>query len=331
MTRPLLHLLLFPLGLLAIAACAEPRPGAAVLEGPSARPSDDRPLTGSPLAGDDQDAGRTNDASARADGETDADTAAPPGPWVPGPSVCNAAMTLGGATAVVAEPAERFGAVSSDERTIAWLVASGDDANIVVADRDAAVGPFGAAMTLPGVVARDGVTLGPDGTTLVAVAIDRRSFLVYRRGTRSEAFGIEPDEAFAPLHAGLSDAERVGDPVFSYGELVLVYSVYGSSNDTVRFATRLSAGSPFSGGTALAFAELRARGEQRRRPTGIGSDFQTLFYWDEVTSTQKLARLEGTSGVHGVTDLGAHPWAQPNATCSRVYFGTAEVASAPVN
>lgn len=278
----------------------------------------------------------SEEASTDLDGGKDADVDAP---WVPGPSVCNPSMTVGAAAGVASTAGnDRFGAITPDELTLAWTVPSGGAAVLQIADRTAATDTFGSPQSPSDLVALDGVALAPSGLTLVAVAPDHRSFLVFERAGRTDAFVAGSSYAYDSIAGSLATGEQLGDPVFTSGDLIFLYSVYGgTSNDTVRYATRLSSGSSFDVGGSLAFTELRAQGSLRRRPSGAGSDFQTIFYWDEVSGSQKLGRLKGTEAaeLYSVHDIGAVGFAQPNEACTRVYYGAAgsggsDVFSAPV-
>lgn len=286
----------------------------------------------------DADTTPDGDAPGDLDGGTDSSSDAEAGPpWQPGDSVCNPMMTVGTPSpATSTANDDRFGAITQDELTIAWTIPSGNAATLQVADRDSTAAGFGTTQTPAGTVALDGVAVSPNGLTLVAVAADHKSFVVYQRGDRTETFAAADAGQYANIASSLGASESLGDPVFASGDQILVYSVYGASNDTVRFATRLSSGSTFDVAGALAFPELRAQAGSRRRPSGVASDFQALFYWDEVSGTEKLGRLQGTgaTGFYQVHDLGARAWAQPNLDCTRVYFGApgaggADIVSAP--
>jgi len=244
----------------------------------------------------------------------------------PPPSQCNPTMSLGATTKVLGESAtdERFAGITRDERTIAWTAGG----SVYIADRDSADGTFGAPQLVTSSAVADGVAISHDGTYLVAVGADRRSFLPFEREERTGAFAAASDAPFATLIDTLDATESIGDPVFVNSEVVLLYSVYGKSADTFRLAGRISIFASFFPSSTLAFEELRAQGTARRRPTGTGDDFQTIFYWDEVTQTEKLARLNGSEQILSVQDLGARPWAQTNASCDRVYFGAGDLAFA---
>ena len=284
-----------------------------------------------PAAGNDSGTS-ANDASAASDADPDVDVDggqdAGADVRLPDPSVCDPKMTLGAPAPVVSTNADdRFGAISADELTVAWTVPSGGSATLQIADRASTSEAFGAPHSPSELVALDGVALAPSGLTLVAIATNSRAFLVFQRESRTEPFVLGEASAYDPLASALEPSEKVGDPVFAYGDQVLVYSVYGtssgSSDDTVRYATRLSSGSPWDAAGALAFPELRAQGSLRRRPSGVGNDFQTLFFFDEISGTQKLGRFAGTVAFHEIHDLGARAFAQPNGDCTRVYYGAA--------
>jgi len=317
--------IMFGAGALVIAACSSALPEATDGTQPII------PLTTPDGAITDASQSGDSEASTAHDGGLDGGGDAEAGPPVyeAGPSLCNPSMTLSGDTLLSASTAseDRFGAITPDELTIAWMVPTAGDGTVHVADRATAGDPFSAAQTLPGVAAVDELALSPEGLRVTAVAADRRSFLLFERASKGDAFAAVSADAFDALLAALGPAEKLGDPVVGFGEQVLVYSVFGTADTaTVRLATRLSTGSPWSVGGKLDYPELRAQGTQRRRPTGVGSDFATLFYWDEVDATQKIAQMKGTIGFFSVHTLGAHRFAQPNAACTRVYYSFAGAA-----
>lgn len=237
-----------------------------------------------------------------------------------GATVCKPTMSIVAPSRLAAstDVDDRFGSVTPDELSIVWTV---PDGTIRYADRTVATDPFGPTQTIAGTFAVDRTAVSPSGLHVIAVAADRKGFVLLERASTADAFASTDPAVFAALVSALAPAENIGDPVLAFGEQVLIYSVYGgASTDTVRYATRLGASSPWSVAGVLAFPELRAQGTARRRPTGAGSDFQTLFFWDEVSSSEKIGQLEGTIGFFSVHDLGAHPWASPNEACTRIYY-----------
>ena len=78
----------------------------------------------------------------------------------------------------------------------------------------------------------------------------------------------------------------------------------------------MAGGSPLATSTGLA-----AQGTLRRRPTGISSDEQTLFVWDEVVGMERAAWIDQSTGAFDVfVDLGTRSMAAPESTCSRLYY-----------
>jgi hypothetical protein len=58
----------------------------------------------------------------------------------------------------------------------------------------------------------------------------------------------------------------------------------------------------------------------RRRPTGGSSDALTLFYYDEISGTERAAwRDTVTAPFTYFADIGAFPEAAPNYLCDRLY------------
>lgn len=221
--------------------------------------------------------------------------------------------------------AMRFAGITRDELTIAWTAGG----VLYVADRGNVTEPFFEPQAITTDASRDdGVALSSDGTYLLAIGADHHGFLAFERESRAAAFASASASPFTSLVDALDPAESIGDPVFINSEVVLLYSVYGKSADTVRLAGRVSIYASFFPSSTLVFDELRAQGSARRRPTGTGDDFQTIFYWDEVSQTEKVARLHGTEQILSVTDLGARPWMQVNDACDKAYFGGSELSFA---
>lgn len=312
------------------AACSAGNPPAADYSGsaPSRATSSSTPASASSSPESSETTVPSEDDASDVDTSDIVDAGATNDGWVPPPkSVCDPDLRVG-APDVAARNA-RFAGVTRDELTIAWTAPNEDGkTSLFVADRDAKSAGFSAPQAISVDAATDGVAIADDGLTLYAVRADHRSFAVYERAARDLDFEVGDDTMFDPILEALAPEELVGDPVFVNSGVVFLYSVYGKSADTVRMANRISIYASFYPAYTLAFDELRASGSARRRPTGTGHDFQTLFYWDEVSQTEKLARLYGTDAILEVKDLGARPWAQVNADCTKIYFGADDVLSA---
>jgi len=278
-----------------------------------------------------KDSGRSdvsNPDGAGGDGGVDAD-----GPFVPPASVCSPTAKWGTGTLVPnvsTAQTDRFGAITQDQLTIAWMNTAG---TVLYADRAAATDPFGAPKTLTGTIALDRVALSANGLTLIVVRSDRLIFAEATRSARGTAFGNTLDTApFAsldPLSSGTEDAGDAGggsfaDPVLSNDGKFLYYSVLGGSSTTMAESYR-SGNNPWTKGRIFTIAELTGSGNKLRRPTGLSADNRTLFYWDEVDGVEKMAfREDAILAGHNVymqfVNVGAYAGAQPAANCQRIYY-----------
>jgi hypothetical protein len=258
-------------------------------------------------------------------------------PFVPDASICSPKTTWAAGTLVPnvsTAQADRFGSVTPDELTIAWMNTAG---TVLYADRATTTDPFGAPMTLTGTIALDRVALSADGLTLIVVRSDRLIFAQVTRTARGTAFGTtldtKPFASLDPLSSGIEDGGDAGggsfaDPVLSSDGHFLYYSVLGGSATTMAESYRSGAPpwtNPFAKGRILTTAELTGVSNKLRRPTGLSPDNRTLFYWDEVDGVEKMgfrddAILAGHNGYTVFVNVGAYAGAQPTTTCNRIYF-----------
>jgi hypothetical protein len=236
---------------------------------------------------------------------------------------------------------EQFVAVTPDETNIAWLAPWQDDPDqlaIHYAWRNSAIDPF----EPPGIIepgaydAESGIALSADGLRLVVVMPGRRGFTEYVRDSVLDAFSIVPTEAqFAMLNAQishyLSPDTKCGDPLLSSDDLTLYFSVYDFDESdgeyenydgayTIYASTRVPYVS-WPTGEPLLGNPLTGQCEFRRRPTGISDDQLTLFYWDELTQSERAAfRPAQDEPFNGAVEIGHRPGAQPNADCTQLYY-----------
>jgi hypothetical protein len=216
-----------------------------------------------------------------------------------------------------------LGSLTPDELSLAWTTSEGGALQIQYADRPSLADPFGLPKILSGAFARDRAALSPDGLQLVLVNADRRGFTQYTRTLRTEEFG---NPGFGPLASYAPDLLPPGhflaDPVLAPDDKTFIYSEYGSGVvDTVHQSKRLFDGDPWSPGSVLVAAELQASGTDRRRPTGLSADGRTLFFWDDGSAQERAGffALESAQFSRFV-DLGQMRGAEPNETCTRLYF-----------
>jgi hypothetical protein len=289
--------------------------------------------------------GGTSDASSDGavpgDAGGDSDAGPLPGsdggfPPPPG-AVCDSSATWAAGTLLPISTAsdDTLDAITPDELTIAWTAGSGSTASIEVADRAAATDPFGAPQTVAaGSFGTARAALSPDGLRLVVVDTGGQSFSELTRTSRTapgNTFGAPATGKMANFSGVLSSGESYDDPVLSADDNAFYYSVTGGTQTvTVYRAARLLPTDTWPAGTALTKSTvLAAQGTARCRPTSISSDEQTIFFWDEITNTEKAAWIDEATGAFDglVVDLGARAWAGPDTACDRLYYSEAGASS----
>ena len=276
-----------------------------------------------------QDSGPDALSDAAAEAPTDdAETSSSPPPPA---ALCSTTATwgTGGLIALATTSDDELDTVTPDELSIAWTVGSGSAATIEYADRLSSTDAFGAPQALAaGQFTADRVSLSSDGLRLVVVNADGQGFSELLRVSRvspGNTFGAPSVGAYGNLDAptALAAGQSYGDPVLAADDNAFYYSVYGGGQTTTIFrASRLVSGDSWEVGSPLATSTgLAAQGSLRRRPTGISSDEQTLFFWDEVLGTERAAWIDQSTGAFDVfVDLGTRSMAAPESTCSRLYY-----------
>ncbi len=256
------------------------------------------------------------------------------GDGAPVPAICKTTSTWGAGTLIALSTGQSdfFGAITPDELTIAWMTTAG---SVLYADRNSASAPFGAPQTLTGAIALDHVTLSPDGLTLIVVVDTRYAIVQSTRASRGAAFSssldnvpyanldplpTEIDAGPAPPHGLFSDPMLSPDGQFFY------YSQYGATTLTMHESYRASGSTkPWGQGRNLLETQLGApdTSGKRMHPTGMSLDDLTLFFWDEVAGTERMAFRDGAiknNTYKQFIDIGAHQNAAPTAGCGRIYF-----------
>lgn len=245
-------------------------------------------------------------------------------------SVCltTATWAPGVALSITATAPILLGGVTPDEKTIAWVTGPEGSAVVHYADRTDLKVPFDTPSTLqapPSGAALDRVALSPDGLRIGVVRADRHAFVEYTRGHRGDAFSEAGSGTFALINAtgaSFSKATSFGDPVIAADDQSLVYSIYGRGDKvTIQYSARLFSGDPWAVASSLGGAALEAQGTLRRRPTGISSDLRTLFFWDDVSATERAGfRSDWLADFTAFVDLGTLTGAIPNAACDALYY-----------
>src|SRR5713101_2950625 len=106
----------------------------------------------------------------------------------------------------------RFGAVASDELTMAWTIASGD---AYVADRATVAASFELPVKVNGTIALavDRVALAPTGASLMAVRADRAGMLGFERSGRPGTWAPSSGLEFTQLRVTMEAGAQVFEPV----------------------------------------------------------------------------------------------------------------------
>ena len=282
------------------------------------------------------DGGDGSSDVAAGDSASDAGDSSSDAPFDAAP-VCTTSMTwkAGTALSISTSQADLFGAITPDELTIAWMNAAGSG---LYADRSKASDPFGAPQTLTAGVALGRVALSSDGLALIVVLADRSALAQTTRSARGAAFSTTLDKApFASLDplpteidAGSSPPHgSFADPMLSPDGQFLYYSQYGVSTLTMCESYRKSGDtSPWGQGRNLLESQLAAPNTSGTRmiPSGMSSDDLTLFYWDGVAQTERVAfrdsALTNNTYKQFVTLGAAYQYAAPTGSCGRIYFSS---------
>jgi hypothetical protein len=66
----------------------------------------------------------------------------------------------------------------------------------------------------------------------------------------------------------------------------------------------------------------------RWQPTGVSAETKSLFFWDEVTTQERVAWMNTSTGVFDTfVDLGNLEMAAPNLLCIRINCSAAGASS----
>ena len=241
-----------------------------------------------------------------------------------GGGLCDPGTTWGTPTPVLTTAAADstiFSGVTPDELTVAWVSSVSGVVTAWYADRASTTAAFGAPQALAssfGALAMDRVTVSGDGLRIGGVAADSLSFVGATRPSRSVAFAAA-DTEFQGLGGGETPV-TLATPMLAGDDSELVYLITGQSSDFVMHEA--NSGLPtWKGGAEVNVQQLGRSGTSYRRPTGLSLDRVTLFYWDETTSSEKIAtRPDLTQPFNLFTDIGNLTRAAPTASCQRIYY-----------
>jgi len=266
-------------------------------------------------------------------GASGEDTAGGVAPWMEPEHqpVCvpSSSLTNPRKLAISSADSDQLGGISADELVLAWTVVSSEQVTLHYAQRADVEGEFTAPKALVIPAASDSVSLSGDGLRVVYVNADRKGFTQLVRTAVDLPFELVDSRDFVPIQestALFAADEYLGDPVLAPDDLSFFYSRYGTGRrNTLLLSKRFSPYAPWPEGSTLPVTEkLEATEAERLRPTGVSLDLETLFLWDAVASSQRVAALAHDTRIYDLTlELGDARGAAPNSTCSRVFYGFA--------
>ncbi len=220
---------------------------------------------------------------------------------------------------------DRFGAVSSSGRTVAWSTSTG---GVFVADRASPSAAFAAPVAInPGSVSigQGRVALADSGLKLIVPRADGRTFVSFVRASVGAPWGNPLANEFANFESATGElGGSLSEPVVSADNLSLFYViVLGAGSGPLLYESQWNApmrawdpGNPLPNPE---FAIIDAN--HLRRPTGASADRRTLFFFDEVSGKQRAAWRNDPSAPFGTfVDVPQTPEAAPDENCETLYF-----------
>jgi hypothetical protein len=287
----------------------------------------------SAAGGSDDGGGAPGGAGQGASGEAAAGGAGGAAPWMEPEHqpICalSGRLTNSKRLAISSSDVDQLGGISADELVIVWTVVSGEQVTLHYAHRADVDAEFAAPETLAIPAASDAVSLSADGLRVVYVNADRKGFSQLVRTAADLPFELVDSRDFALIQESsqlFAADEYVGDPVLGPDNLSFFYSRYGAGRRTTLLLTeRFSPYAPWPEGSTLPVtAKLEATQAGRQRPTGVSLDLETLFLWDAVAGSQRVAALAHDTRTYDLSlDLGDARGAAPNSACSRVFYDSA--------
>lgn len=289
----------------------------------------------------DSDAGTSEDASpgdSQVDATTEATTrrfphvdydAFPPAPEAP---LCAAGGMLDVVRSVtlfkLGPSGTILGSVSPDGLSAAWTIpgsnSPGDSAPtaVFVADRASTSDAFGAPQAVDFgqlLVAPDKVSLSPDRLRLVAVRADQQAFVELSRSGPTHPFGSPSEDSFVAINtAAQATKDPIGDPTIAGDDRAFFYTRALAVIESDRGSTE-----PWPEGTETSL-DYSLNPGQRPRLSAISEDHLTLFFWDDQRLFENAAwRILPDEPFRTVVQLPLVPWAQPTASCTSLFFGSA--------
>jgi hypothetical protein len=277
------------------------------------------------------DGGSGGDASTVTDGSatSDGNDAAP---------LCNVNASIGQGTLAIGTPdPDLLGAVTPDERVIAWtsIPSDGGPPSVNWVERASATAPFGAVQSLEaslGPFAFGKVALAGDGLRLLVASADYSEVTEVTRAAFGTPFAAVTSADFPSVNpTGGPDGTQGLGPFVSIA-LSPDFAFWSFVNNAGFVLSVRQAGVWPPGTTPAGFAPnddacsddgaAGNGGVSTLDPTGWSSDDRSLFFWDQTLAMERIAWRNPTSHVFDVIQtIGAvQQYAYPAAACSKVYY-----------
>lgn len=217
---------------------------------------------------------------------------------------------------------ERLLALSADERSLVFERSTGANARLLIADRADPSAPFEVhELDVPAEYDwTRGVALNGDGSRLLVISQDGRSFAELARSERGASFGAALETwRYAPLNTlALYTGAQYRSPRFGLnGQALSFLALIGTWNIEL---SSITAQGDFGASVPLDTSAFVSHSETPRILTGIARDLRAVFYWDAAESAQRVAhRRTATQPFYDFTTIAGVSGAIPNAECDRLY------------
>jgi hypothetical protein len=313
---------------LALLACSSDTPQAPILGSqPDLDAGTQRP-DGSAVV---QDGGKADSAVSAGDGGSAGDAGRDAGAVMLPPLEC----TTGGAWGAPQQASfstaaeDGRGALGGFGRTFAWTTVEAGNVRVHSVDRSSEAAAWDGEKSFTvsssgpgGIDASERIAMNSDGLSFYAVAADGRSLVEFVRAASSANFVQAAGSVLQNLNnaaASMPATDRLSDVVIGASGRTLLYRQGGAG---LRASNRLLSSDVWPSPTPYlsSVSELATVGGKARRPTGLARDRSALFYWDEVTQTERAAYFPQGGGAPVFADLGARKGASPNGACNQLFF-----------
>ena len=245
-----------------------------------------------------------------------------------GAPLCNPAASVGQGTLAIGTPdPDLLGAVTPDERVVAWtsIPSDGRGPSVNWVERASASATFGAVESLDpslGPFPFGKVGLSGDGLRLVVASADYSHLSEISRGAFGTPFATVANTDFPSVNptGGIDGNQGLGPFVSIALSPDFGFWAFVSNAGFVLSIRQIGVWPP--GTTPPGFVPNEDSGVTDVDPTGWSSDDQSLFFWDQSLGAERIAwRDSATHAFALMQTIGsAQQYAYPAAGCSKIYY-----------